>query len=219
MKHYGKLTAAAAAGFMALSAMGVAPVFAEEPVVVTPGNDGNYTITKTLTLTDGVKPADAVTFTYSLTGNGATYDPSAAPDTKFEGPTGGLTVGNATANEGKTAYTSTLTANASAFPGPGIFTYTLAENAVDTTKAYNEGLTDTVETYTVNVSVILVDGVKTIQGISATKTGESVKATELSFAATYDPSALTVIKATSGNQDVAGTDFTFKLNIAGQKGE
>jgi len=29
MKHYGKLTAAAAAGFMTLSAMGVAPVFAE----------------------------------------------------------------------------------------------------------------------------------------------------------------------------------------------
>ncbi len=28
MKHYGKLTAAAAAGFMTLSAMGVAPVFA-----------------------------------------------------------------------------------------------------------------------------------------------------------------------------------------------
>ena len=44
MKHYGKLTAAAAAGFMALSAMGVAPVFADGP-----NNDWDVDIVKTIT--------------------------------------------------------------------------------------------------------------------------------------------------------------------------
>lgn len=222
MKHYGKLTAAAAAGFMALSAMGVVPVFAVENTTVVTPTDGTYTITKNLTLTDSLKPADDVTFTYAFsngTGTAGAYVATKEPSAEFNGVNADrvFTLNNTSANAEKDTYTTTFTINPTNLPGAGIFVYELTEKESAKTGAY-EGFTDEVETYTIKVGVVLdKDGNKVVNSVVAVKNGTKVN--NLSFAATYDPSDLTVTKVVSGNQAVVGTEFPFKVVIKGQKGE
>lgn len=162
MKHCGKLYVAAAAGFMALSTLSASPVFAEEETPKAGVITGNTVeITKKLTLTDGVKPASAVKFAYTVTpATGLTVpDGGLAADTVFNGVAGGLTASDATthgtvADNVMPITGAVLTANASRFTYPGIYQYTLTETAHEaTTNAEYEDITNDSTIYVVKVYV------------------------------------------------------------------
>lgn len=224
MKHYGKLTAAAAAGFMTLSAMGVAPVFAEG---VTTGSEVD--ITKTLTLTDGVKPATAVKFSYTVTPAEDKTVPASglAADTVFNGVAGGLTASDAeqdTVAKDVMSFTGAkLTAHADRFTYPGIYQYTLTETAHDatTSKEYEDITNDSDNRYVVKVYV----GYNTAGSLEVTNLevstdgSNNTKTNDLSFASTYDPATLTVTKEFAGNQAFSTDTFDFDVQITGKAGE
>lgn len=239
MKHYGKLTAAATAGFMALNVLNIAPVFAEEnTTVINPDADGNYPITKTLTLADGdnIKPANGIEFGFSLSvpSTGYTEYDSAktdgyGPETEFYGlkdndGVKGISVTAAVANDETTKkeYKTKLVVTPTEFEHPGIYVYELTENAVPTDDQKYEGITDDNpnEKYIIKVTIgYAADGTtKKVLSVVAAKDG-TTKLGNIAFDAKYDPSTLTVTKVTSGNQDVAGTEFTFTLKVEGQEGE
>lgn len=208
MKHYGKLTAAAAAGFMALSAMGVAPVFAADAV-------NSVDFNKEVTY-NHAKPSTDVEFTY-------TVQPK-------DGAPNGLTVSKATFNTDDTAnkkaiYKATLTVNPTAYTTPGVYSYTLAEAPLGTSNAY-KGITEGVasESKTVKVYVTTTDGSNPIvQAITVDGTdngdGEEAKLSTQVFTADYHTKSLTIKKEVKGNQADKNDSFGFDLTLTGATGE
>ena len=232
MKHYGKLTAAAAAGFMALNVLNVVPVFADgqdteqsNPIVVNP-IDGKYKIKTSLELKDGTKPADGVTFNYQVTPKtDGLVDASNEVEagTLFKGIEDSVKVTNYSKTEDKTEYSAELSVDLTKFEIPGIYVYTLSEQAHTANDPLYEGISkDGDESYTLNILIVKDGENLKIEGISASK-GDSSKAADLSFEAEYDPGdELKIKKVTTGNQDTANADgpvFAFTLSIEGQKGE
>lgn len=112
MKHYGKLTAAAAAGFMTLSAMGVAPVFAETDTA---------NVTVIVNKTENVKdPVGKISFNADPRTPGASESPLYGADTIAAGPDGGLSVADidfspSDTDTQTTTKTAAITINKSAF--------------------------------------------------------------------------------------------------------
>ena len=206
MKHYGKLTAAAAAGFMALSAMGVAPVFAEAGVAV-----NSVEVTKEVTF-NHAKPGTDVNFGFSI-------DP-------VDGAPAGLSIGNATyssTNGSKAIYKATLTVNPTKYTTPGVYSYTLTESALGTTNEY-KGIEDTIESKTVKVYVTTTDGAAPIvEAITVAndegQTGEENKLANTVFAADYTTKTLELTKAVKGNQANKNDSFVFNLTLSGATGE
>lgn len=220
MKKMKSLAALAAAGIVGISAFAATPVFAE----ASPVEGNEVAVTKTLTLTDGVKPADGLSFDFTVAnGAGVTPSASADPDTIFAGVTGGLTATAATQTAGdtsKTSYTGGLTANAAVFKYPGIYRYTVTEAPVSADKAY-EGITITDNpTYTVDVYVVYdANNTLTVNYMEIHKDDSTTKTNEIAFGNTYDPAALTITKQITGNQSVASDEFGVTVTINGAAGE
>ena len=218
MKHYGKLTAAAAAGFMTLSAMGVAPVFAADEDTPVVGSGNSYTITKNLDLTDDLKPNTNEKFAFTVVAGVPTVT-AEGPGKEYAGEMNA--VKNSTIEAAKSAtddkvYSGTLEFNPDNFSHPGIFVYTLTE-----TLKKGNGFTDTTpaEAYTVRVEVANKGADSTnskydIAAITAQK-GTDPKVSQISFAAAYNPGSFKVTKKLLGNQAFDGDGpFAFKLTIS-----
>ncbi len=207
MKHYGKLTAAAAAGFMALSAMGVAPVFAAET-----DTGFEVDVKKTVTKNDTSALVPNVTFNYTITNGDASGAIKA-------GINGGLVAKNNdlaletnddAVGKSTTTYTGiTLEAPNSAYTsaGPGVYHYVVNETA-HATDDY-DGFTGTTTSINVYVFVEQDPATKanTVTSISATSDGETK--TDVDFAANYDTYTLAVTKEVTGNMGDKDRDFTF----------
>ena len=214
------LAAFAAAGIVGISAFAATPVFAADDII-----DGSTAdVTKTLTLTDGVKPASAVKFSFNVAPSG-TVDAAAGldKDTVFKGVPNGLTVedtnttSTAVQNENTLTYTTQLVAHASAFDLPGIYQYTV--NETPNNAAEYEGISFDKAAYTVKVYVTYNDAGTALQVNNLVVTSAAGKTKDVVFANTYDPSTLTVTKLLAGNQAVATDKFPFTLTIKGTAGE
>ena len=217
MKHYGKLTAAAAAGFMTLSAIGVAPVFAAEPTV---------NISTELDLKDGDLNAPAASFTYVVTPT----EPSTATqkfgnDTfdVYKGLDNGLgtnmtsnTVGEKSTT--KVPYTgATLTAASNGYSKPGAYKYTLTQTVSSDNKA-NDGIAPDTTSYDVYVFVEANEaGVLAPSAIVAYKGTD--KATAISFANELATKQISVEKQVTGNQADRNKEFEFTIKATGASGD
>lgn len=217
MKHYGKLTAAAAAGFMALSAMGV-NVFAAET---------DQTATVTVTVSKAANVHNPVgTPTFSVEGANVTeMTPSNNAQAIYSGTvvpngltvtaaafdhTGGLDSTTATA-------TGTITINTTAFQNanPGQYVYTVSVADIKTTKEgaiTTDGVTVGDASFTVNVykdndGELLMTVVKNGSEGAAKNTG-------LVFADNnYTTHSVTITKLITGNQSVSTDKFPFTVEI------
>lgn len=217
MKHYGKLTAAAAAGFMTLSAMGVAPVFAAETTV---------NISTELDLKDGDLNAPAASFTYIVTPVEPTTTTQQFGDDIFDvykGLDNGLgtdmisDIVGAKSNA-KVPYTgATLTAVASGYTKPGAYKYTLTQTLTNDTNA-NDDITTDNTSYDVYVFVEANDaGVLTPTAIVAYK--GTAKAEDISFANELATKRISIEKQVTGNQADRNKDFDFTIKATGAAGD
>lgn len=220
MKHYGKLTAAAAAGFMTLSAMGVAPVFAAET---------DQTATVTVNVTKNANAHNPVgTPTFTIAGaNVAGMTPSNNAQAIYSGTEvpSGLTVSVAAFDHSSGLNSTTATAtgaisiNSDAFtnkaPGQYVYNVSLAD-----IKTANEGATTTdgVEvgdtSFTVNVYKDN-DGELLMTVVNNNNEGAAKNANLLFADNTYTTHTLTITKLITGNQSVSTHEFPFTVSIAG----
>ncbi|WP_304757440.1 QVPTGV class sortase B protein-sorting domain-containing protein [Faecalibaculum rodentium] len=211
MKHYGKLTAAAAAGFMALSAMGVAPVFAATDTA---------NVTVTVTKTENVKdPVGTISFNADPRTPGASETPLYGADTIAAGPSGGLSVADVTftpadTDTQTTTKTAAITINKSLFKNlpVGQYCYTISQKSSDI-----DGLPKVDTSYNAHVF-------KTNDGLYLTvDNGNGTKLSDenISFAQTYTTKTLTVKKVITGNQANKNDTFPFTVTVtpstAGEK--
>lgn len=215
MKHYGKLTAAAAAGFMTLSAMGVAPVFAAAE-----GNDFTVPVTKTVTKTDFNALVPSVSFEYEVqagTANGSV----------LAGVANGLVFANsdntleanddAIGSETATYSGATLKANASAYTNAGVYHYVVKEKT-NYTDDY-DGLGEKPNDLNVYVYVENVNGALKVSAISASYvTEEDQDKVDIDFPNTYTTYTLAVTKNVTGNMGEKQRDFSFTGSVTA-KGE
>lgn len=205
MKHYGKLTAAAAAGFMALSAMGVVPVFAADGDTVE--------VTKTVTKTDANALVPEVTFEYSIT-NGA------AVGEIYAGVNDGLlfvnddatleTNNDAIGSKTATYSGASLNAPVAAYTAPGVYHYVVNETT-NYTDDY-DGLATTNDE--INVYVHVINGANGLEIGAITASKDSVTKAPVDFAADYTTYTLAVTKQVTGNQGDKERDFNFKGNVS-----
>ncbi|WP_288081680.1 QVPTGV class sortase B protein-sorting domain-containing protein [Faecalibaculum rodentium] len=211
MKHYGKLTAAAAAGFMTLSAMGVAPVFAAT---------GTANVTVTVTKTENVKdPVGTISFNADPRKPGASETPLYGADTIAAGPKGGLSVADVTFTSADTdtqttTKTAAITINNSLFENlpVGQYCYTISQKSSDI-----DGLPKVDTSYNAHVF-------KTNDGLYLTVdngNGTKLRDENISFAQTYTTKTLTVRKVITGNQANKNDTFPFTVTVtpstAGEK--
>lgn len=228
MKHYGKLYAAAAAGFMALNALGAAPVFAADG-----DNKTTIDIIKYLDLNDSNLNAPAASFTFTAqpktVDDGTTVKHGETSFNVYTGIENGLKISGAadTTNgvrvEGnKVAYTgATLTAATTGYTNPGIYRYTVQEAAIDDTNKANEDITKDSTVYTVDVIVQYNEaGTDLVPAGILVHNGDSTeKAEHLEFTNTLDAkvgdNTLTVTKKIAGNQGVKGRKFPFTITVNG----
>lgn len=203
MKHYGKLTAAAAAGFMTLSAMGVAPVFAET-------NTANVTVI--VNKTENVKdPVGKISFNADPRTPGASESPLYGADTIAAGPNGGLSVADidfspSDTDTQTTTKTAAITINKSAFSNlpVGQYCYTISQSS-----STIDGLPTVDTTYNAHVF-------KTNNGLYLTVdngNGNKLSDEGISFAQTYTTKTLTVKKVITGNQANMTDTFPFTVTV------
>ncbi len=231
MKQLKKYLSAAAAGLLALTMMssGVladdsTPTPAPQPAAV-----DTVPITKTVVTQEKdkyVRPATGLRFRFAATGVGDDYDPTAEPGKEFAGPDGGLTITEATedpaaSQPGKIAYSGgSVHADASAFPGPGLYVYNLAEQPNPDGDAKYEGIKNDDSQYQIKVHVINDEGTQKVDSIiAANTTNLDAKVANLSFVNQYQPGCITVKKLLSGNQAVYTDVFPFTLDLQGAPGE
>lgn len=209
MKHYGKLTAAAAAGFMTLSAMGVAPVFAAQ-------TDAGFEVdvTKTVTKSDTQALVPAVTFTYSVApGNAEVVGSIKAGITdglSLKNSDGSLETNDDEVGKDKATFTGvTLVANNTAYAtaGPGVYHYVVTEK--EETSNDFDGFAGTTKELNVYVFVEQDPDTKAniVTAISASKDG--AQKTNADFAANFTSYTLAVTKEVTGNMGDKNRDFDF----------
>ncbi len=215
MKYYGKLSAAAAAGLMALGTLGASPVFADGETTPPPTVNNGQTVpfTKTVTAVDGIKPSTDETFEFTIAPGEVAENQAAGPGEEFAGITDGMnTTITATTEDGE-KFTGNIDFSGVKFSHPGIYVYTLTE-----TSKKGNGFTDPNETeqYIVKVTVVNgeTDGTYQVLHATANKDG-SAKVEAIAFDAQYDPGMLTITKKIDGNQAYAGDGpFQFELRVA-----
>lgn len=217
MKHYGKLTAAAAAGFMALSAMGVAPVFAAEPTV---------SINTELDLKDKDLNAPAASFTYVVTPVQPTESTkNFGQDTfdVYQGLEDGLgtnMVSNVVGTKSgtKVPYTgASLTAAATGYEKPGAYKYTITQSVSDDNDA-NDGISPVTTSYDVYVFVEAnANGELAPTAIVAYKGDD--KAEAISFANELATKQISIEKQVTGNQADRNKEFDFTIKATGAAGD
>lgn len=203
MKHYGKLTAAAAAGFMALSAMGVAPVFAATDTA---------NVTVTVTKTENVKdPVGTISFKADPRTPGADETPLYGADTITAGPANGLSVADVTFTPGDndeqiTTKTAAITINNSAFTNlpVGQYCYTISQK-----NSNIDGLPIVNTSYNAHVFKTNDGLYLTVDNGNGSKLGEG----NISFANTYTTRTLTVKKVITGNQANMSDKFPFTVTV------
>ncbi|WP_276924636.1 DUF7601 domain-containing protein [Faecalibaculum rodentium] len=210
MKHYGKLTAAAAAGFMTLSAMGVAPVFAAAD-----GNDFTVPVTKTVTKTDSNALVPSVSFEYEV-------QAGTASGSVLAGVSNGLVFADndnileanddAIGKETATYSGATLRANASAYTNAGVYHYVVKETTTYTDD--HDGLGEKPVDLDVYVYVENVKGTLKVSAISASYvTTEGQQKTNVDFPNTYTTYTLAVTKNVTGNMGEKQRDFNFTGSV------
>lgn len=235
MKHYGKLTAAAAAGFMTLSAMGVAPVFAADG-----DNKTEIAIVKTLNLNDTTLNAPKAKFTFSATPATVTDNETKTFNNVsynvYSGITNGLTAEGSsltaetagTPENGVVNYTGAkLVAASTGYTAPGLYKYTVTEDNIDTTVGGNDDITKDDIVYTVYVAVQYetVDDKEVLKPVSilAYKGDAAAKSDHLQFdnelAESVSANILTVTKHITGSQGVKSKPFTFTVTAEGAEGD
>ncbi|WP_276937198.1 DUF7601 domain-containing protein [Faecalibaculum rodentium] len=209
MKHYGKLTAAAAAGFMALSAMGVAPVFAA-------GTDTGFevNVTKTVSKNDNQALVPAVAFTYSISNGNANGSIKAGindglilknNDSKLESNDDAV-------GKDSTVFSGvTLVANNSAYTtaGPGVYHYVVTEQ--DETSNDFDGFAATKKSIEVYVFVEQdSNGENKVAAINASAGSEK---SDVDFADNFTSYTLAVTKNVTGNMGDTKRPFDFQGNV------
>lgn len=229
MKHYGKLTAAAAAGFMALSAMGVAPVFADGP-----NTDWDVDIIKTITKDKNTAvPNEQFKFTVSQPESVAPekdipMHKGTAPDTDITvtNPTTPTTDTNNAALTSVSATGGKIVVNKDVFAGRpvGIHRYVVSE-----TKGNVEDLTYSDAKYNVDVFVTVSGDTTAATGLRVTPVdsskGEGSKANGMNFTNDYTKKTnanihnLVVTKTVTGNQADMNQQFKFNTVVTGANGE
>ncbi|WP_289219550.1 QVPTGV class sortase B protein-sorting domain-containing protein [Faecalibaculum rodentium] len=219
MKHYGKLTAAAAAGFMTLSAMGVSPVFATDGQQI----GQTATIGKTMTTSDGLTTPTGTSFSFTATpktGDGyVTPFETAAIGTKFTGVAGAFEITNAVQND-KTSTTDVIEFNSatvsmkenSGITIPGIYCYTVAEESSNL-----DGVTSDTKTFEMQVLVVRESGNLVVSGYTFLN-ADGTKADNPTFINAYDPDPAKITKTITGNQANMDATFPFDIVITGKAG-
>lgn len=231
MKYYGKLTAAAAAGFMALSTMGVSPVFAATAEKIP------FTVNVSLNNHNGTAyvpdvnvPAPATTITLTVTAGGeanledTTYNVYKDGDVNKVAISGGESV---TGSNG--SYTVTLSKNGNkatanlalsisgnfAANKPGVYTYTITQTATNTVEGVNLGDDD--NSYTLSV---YVDNEGNVMGyVIYDKDGHKQSSSEaeevgtFAFNADYNTHSLTIEKNAFGNQMIGSDTYKFDVTV------
>lgn len=211
MKHYGKLTAAAAAGFMALSAMGVAPVFAAETSAEIPVNKtatkDNSALLPDVNSTVEIKNGPVGTIGTQTVKNGVTAAPGLL---SFKENDSTLEI-----NNDKNGYVSTALVVNDENVAPGIYSFIVGDTTNHGTGAL-EGMTGTKTSYVVLVHVYGDNTPNTVYAYegSALPTDVNVgKVESLDFAAALQTSTLTLTKNVTGNQSTTNDVFKFAVDV------
>lgn len=230
MKHYGKLTATAAAGFMALSVLNVAPVFANEEgtngdePIQTQVNNKQATITVNVRKGKGINnPVGTPRFTISGTdvsdktpsNNAQAIYPGDANDLRID-----MDAFDHSVTDGIQATTTgTISIVEDRFtnktPGQYVYTVTLSDITTGEGASTTDGISvGENQVYTINVYKDN-DG-NLLMTVGSDDNEAAAKSGSLNFTAddnTYTTYTLTVTKKITGNQSVSTTKFPFTVNI------
>lgn len=234
MKHYGKLYAAAAAGFMALNALGAAPVLAEGAESNAPNTDWDVNINKTVTKDAGTAvPQEQFAFVKKVPENVApennipmfadaellsaiTINNPTTPSTTIENAQDTsvqLTAGN-------------ISVNPAAFAGKatGIYRFEISE-----TNGSYEDLTYSTASYYVDVFVTVSEESTAATGLRVSaangSVNDNVKVGGMDFTNDYTKRTnsnlhnLNVTKKITGNQADMDAQFPFVATVTGAAGE
>lgn len=229
MRQLKKYLGAAATGLLALTMMSSGLMADETDPVPEPAAVETIPISKTLVTSEKdkyVRPGTGLRFRFTAEGVGDPYDPEAEPGKEFAGPDGALTLTEAVEDPsasvpGKLTYSGAAAhADASAFPGPGLYVYNLKEHSNPEGDAKYEAVENDFSQYLVKVHVVNDEGTQKVDSITAVNLDNpNAKVSAISFVNQYRPGCLHVVKKMSGNQAVYTDVFPFTVEIHGVPGE
>ena len=209
IKRFLKSLAAAAMTAAIVTVMSTAAFAATDT-----GRDSTLTVSKTIT-SETYDKAPNAEFSYAVTAAQG-HDATAISQKVYDGVMDAISVGSngkitfTTADALTAEKTLAITADASKYPQPGIYRYTLTETAPTV-----DGLTDdTKNSYDFDVYVVngtsgyQIDAIIPVGQESATS-GKS----EAAFEATYTTTDLVLSKTVTGNQGDTQKDFSFTVEI------